>query len=391
MNKKKSSSPSAFDSMMSTLGYDNPDIGKNVTNVDTMDTFEDVEPQFNTDEPDVKSEDDDTNTNQNVQNTSGDDDSKIPDEVLDQMNNNNNNTNTDNNDLNQNTTDVSDEDLAEATQIGVLFDAVAESFGWNIEDIEEESRPVTVEGLTDYLKQVVEQNSTPQYADERIQHLDEYVKNGGKFEDFYASQAQELNYDNIDIENESDQRAVVKELLKHNGYTDQQINNKISRYEDADMLAEEAEEAIARLKEIRQKENEEMLHQQEEARKQQQAQQMQFYNDVDQQIKNLNSIRGIAIPKEDRKALFDYIFKLDANGVSQYQKDFNKNLSKNLIESAYFTMKADALINGAKKTGETTAAQKLREMLRHTSKNHSSFNAQEEKQRQAWEIASKFL
>ena len=54
-----------------------------------------------------------------------------------------------------------------------------------------------------------------------------------------------------------------------------------------------------------------------------------------------------------------------------------KNLSKNLIESAYFTMKADSLLSTAKKSGESSAAEKLRNMLRHSAKNHSTFNADE--------------
>lgn len=53
-------------------------------------------------------------------------------------------------------------------------------------------------------------------------------------------------------------------------------------------------------------------------------------------------------------------------------------------------MKADSFITEAKKTGETTAAQKLRQMLRHKSKNHSTFNADEDKQRSVLEIASMF-
>jgi len=63
--------------------------------------------------------------------------------------------------------------------------------------------------------------------------------------------------------------------------------------------------------------------------------------------------------------LFDYITKVDASGMTQYQKDFNKNMTENLIESAYFTMKGDALIGEAKRTGQTTAAEKLRKMLRY--------------------------
>jgi F0F1-type ATP synthase membrane subunit b/b' len=55
-------------------------------------------------------------------------------------------------------------------------------------------------------------------------------------------------------------------------------------------------------------------------------------------------------------------------------KDFYKNLSKNLIESAYFTMKADSIISTAKKDGESSAAEKLRKLLRHSTKNHSTYN-----------------
>jgi hypothetical protein len=57
-----------------------------------------------------------------------------------------------------------------------------------MDDIDEKDRPLTVENLTDYMRDVVRQNSKPVYADERIEKLDEYVKNGGRFEDFYSKQ-----------------------------------------------------------------------------------------------------------------------------------------------------------------------------------------------------------
>lgn len=114
---------------------------------------------------------------------------------------------------------------------------------------------------------------------------------------------------------------------------------------------------------------------------------MEFVNSLNSTITNLKTIRGVNIPKEDRKLLFEYITKVDANGQTQYQKDFNKNMVNNLIESAYFTMKGDALINEATKNGQTTAANKLRKMLRHSSKNHSTYNI-DDKQRSVTDIAS---
>ena len=284
-----------------------------------------------------------------------------------------------------NADDVTDADVAEAQQVGLLFDAIGASLGWNVADIDEKDRPLTVDALTDYLAETVRQNSVPEYADDRIQQLDQFVKNGGKFEDFYKIQTEGLNLDNIDMEDETNQKAVIKELLKYGNYTDEQINKKISRYEDADMLYEESEDALDRLKQIRKAELEETAKQQEAYARQQEEQSKQFFDTVTNDINQLTDIRGIAIPKEDRKALFDYIFKVDQTGMSQYQKDFNQNLSKNLIESAYFTMKADALITNAKKTGESSAAEKLRTLLRHSSKNHSTYNA-EDKQKSAVDL-----
>ena len=379
---KKKDTPSAFESAFEGLGFTNPEQNESIVDMDRLDSTVDVDEKIINQQPDPSIEDPEEKKTEDIH----EDDTKIPDEVLKQMENQ-----TKNDDITQPQEELEDEDITEAQQVSALFDAVVESFGWNASDIDEDKRPVTVEGLTDYLKAVVDENSRPEYADDRIAQLDAYVKNGGKFEDFYQQQSAQINYDNINLEDETNQKAVVRELLKYSNYTDEQISRKIERYEDADMLEEEAEDALARLKDIKKAEVEQMKAQQEEALRQQQEQSMQFFNDVSTQINNLTDIRGISIPKEDRKALFEYIFKQDAQGLSQYQKDFNENIAKNLIESAYFTMKADAFVTEAKKSGETSAADKLRKMLRHTSKNHSSFNADEDKTRPAWEIASKYL
>lgn len=112
--------------------------------------------------------------------------------------------------------------------------------------------------------------------------------------------------------------------------------------------------------------------------------------DLSTTVGSLTSIRGVNIPKQDRKALFDYITKTDENGLTRYQKDFNSNLVNNLIESAYFTMKGDALLGEAKRSGQTSAANKLRTMLRHQSTNHSRYNVNDNKQRSVVELASQF-
>ena len=380
MAKKKNTIPSGFEDILGNI-YSNAEEGGGITNIDDINTFEDpidddiknVPPVNNTPE-DGDNQDPNDNTN-NSQDPNAHED-KTPEPPVD------NNTTVPPTTTQEppvddpnNTEDPTEADVIEAEQVGLFFDALGHSLGWNMDEIDEKDRPLTVDQLTQYMRDVVVENSAPQYADDRIQALDEYVRNGGKFEDFYQKQQQALTLDNIDLEDESNQKAVVRELMQRSGYTEEQINKKISRYEDSDMLYEESEDALDRLKQLRQAEVEEATRQQEEMAKQQEEQSRQFFNTVSKDINELTNIRGIAIPKEDRKALFDYIFKVDQNGQSQYTKDFNKNLSKNLIESAYFTMKADKLISNAKATGETSAAEKLRKMLRHSAKNHSTYNA----------------
>lgn len=389
---RKKNSMAAFDDAFNNLGFANAEEGESVVNLDN-----DI---FDQDDVTKIPGDDDTITNPDAQTTesSVDDNKQTQVDDKNDMQDDLNDSNTDQNQQNVDTTSTNDtggDDDAdniddnegneiEAANVGAFFDAFAEQLGWDVDD---EEKPKSVEDLIGYIEDVVEENSKPQYADDRIAQLDEYVKNGGNFEDFYNRMSQSIEYDNLDIDDENNQKLAVRDYLKLSGYTDEQINKKIERYEDADMLADEAEDALERLKLYQKQQVEEQQAAQERARQEQQEQAQQFVTNLNTTIGNLKSIRGVAIPKEDRKLLFDYITKVDANGLTQYQKDFNKNMVNNLIESAYFTMKGDALIKEATHNGQTTAANKLRQMLRHTTKNHSTYNI-DDKQRSVADIAS---
>lgn len=396
--KKNKQEKSNFDEVLGMFG--NSDGQLEVTDMDREDTFVDIK-------DDIEDIDNTGQTTEDVDNSTasedGDDKSPIPQEVLDRMNGKTTKEEDDTQEPaeslgedaekqepEEQTTEPTKDDVTEATQVGALFDAVAESLGWDVEDIKDNERPVTVDELVQYMHDTVEQNSIPQYADERIQQLDEYVKNGGRFEDFYSIQQKELELDNLDIEDEASQKAIVREYLLASGYSDQEASRKIERYEDADLLQDEAEDALGKLKSYREAQAQQLAEQQAQYRAQQEQQSRAFYEDVTNKINKLTQIRGISVPKEDRAALYNYIFRVDANGQSQYAKDFNKNMVKNLIESAYLTMKGDALISTAKRTGETSAAQKLRQLMRNSSKNHSSYSV-EDKQKSLLDLASGLL
>ena len=388
MARKKKNPLGDFENALNSLGFGGQEGGDSVTDIDNQDMVnqvlddpnDDIE---NLDNPDttVTEDNKDTTTDPNVR----EDDTQVPDNIL----NNTSDTNTvEENEQEETVEDNNTEIPGEAEQVGAFFDAFAEAAGWSVDDSE---RPKNVDEFVEYMSKVAEENSIPQYADYRIAQLDQYVKNGGRFEDFYQTQQRSMYYDNIDIEDESNQKAVVRDYYKLQGMNDEQINRKIERYEDADMLEDEATDAINYLKAYEAQQAQYMAQQQEAQRQAQEQQAAQFVEDLTNGINGLADIRGIAIPKEDKKALYDYITKTDADGLTQYQKDFNGNLVNNLIESAYFTMKGDALLGEAKRNGQTSAASKLRNMLRHQTKNHSSYNVGTEKQPQLLDIASRYL
>lgn len=397
MARRKKNPLGDFEDALNSLGFSGSEGNASVTDIDNHDTATQIIDDPDDDIKNLDNPDDNkpTEDNKNVDPNAKEDNSQIPDNILNNTSDNNKQDSEQdqyNTDLNQtddqNQDENTEDDPGEAEQIGAFFDAFAEANGWSVD---EDERPKNVDELVDYIKNVVETNSVPEYADERIEQLDQYVKNGGKFEDFYQTQQRTISYDNIDIEDESNQKQVVRDYYKLQGMSDEQINRKIERYEDADMLEDEATDAVNYLKAYEDQRAQYMAQQQEAQRQAQEQQAMQFAQDLTNGINNLTNIRGISIPKEDKKALYDYITKTDADGLTAYQKEFNGNLVNNLIESAYFTMKGDALLGEANRNGYTSAANKLRNMLRHQTKNHSSYNVGTEKQPQIWDVASRYL
>lgn len=207
--KKKIENPSPLDDALSLFGNAG-EMGE-VTDLDNHPYGDDDHQEDDEPDPAVVTEPEDDKKTDDTNPDNTDDDSEIPEDVLARMNGNQPVKSDDENDNNDDDTepvdndndDVSDADLAEAQQVTALFDAVVESFGFNPNDVNDDDKPITVDGLTDYIRQVVDENSKPRYADDRIQKLDEYVKAGGKFEDFYSAQQEMMNLDNIDIEEES--------------------------------------------------------------------------------------------------------------------------------------------------------------------------------------------
>ena len=260
-------------------------------------------------------------------------------------------------------TDNQADDDTEDNAVATFFEALSDKMGWELD--EDEEIPQTPEELVEYFQEVIEENSVPQYASEEVEALDKFVKNGGNLKDYFQIDG-ELDLEDFEIEdNEVNQKLVIKEFLKEKGFSGKQIDKKLTKYEDAGLLEDEATDALEALRDIREQKKQQLLEQQEKSANELKKRQQEYFNSVVTEIKGMDNIRGIKIPQKDKQALLEYIFKPTADGKTQYQKDYSKSV-KNLLESAYFTMKGDTLLKAAKSEGSTAAINKFKNSLSKT-------------------------
>lgn len=271
------------------------------------------------------------------------------------------------------------DDLDDESEIVSPFiDLFSKELGWELDD---EDRPKNITELVDYMGDLIEANSKPKYASEDIEQLDDYVKSGGNVETFFSEVYGKGDIENMDLSKDTNQKKVVRELLKLKGFSDARIEKKITTYEDAGVLEEESEDAVEILKEEKEKLKVKLLEEQKNLAEEYGKKQQKFVTDVKELIDGVNDIRGLQIPKKERDALKDYIFKADREGKTGYQRDYAKNY-KNLIESAYFTMKGDSLLQGVKSRAQSDAVKELKKKLKNkqrTNKSDSSRNISTEK------------
>lgn len=255
-----------------------------------------------------------------------------------------------------------EESTDETTIVTGFFDSLSEKLGWD--DIEDDDKPKTVEDLIDYFNDVIEENSVPQYASEEVEQLDKFVKNGGNLRDYFSID-NEIDLDDIDLEDESNQKLVLKEFLKEKGFNAKQIEKKLTKYEEAGILEDESQDAAEALKDIRENKKQQLLKDQENAAKLAAQRQQEYFDTVVNEIKGMDNIRGVKIPEKDKQTLLEYIFKPTSDGMTKFQKDWSKSV-KNLIESAYFTMKGDTLVKAAEVKGQNAAINKFKNSLNRT-------------------------
>ena len=143
---------------------------------------------------------------------------------------------------------VSDEDAETEEMISKLLqERLGSSLNYEFGENEKFS---TVQEAVDFLENLVNEASTPNYANEDVAKLDEFVRNGGNLKKYFDSvYERDLDIEDVDITNEFDQKRLIKEALKEQGVKDDMISKRLERIERSETLEEEAIEAQEYLQE----------------------------------------------------------------------------------------------------------------------------------------------
>lgn len=187
------------------------------------------------------------------------------------------------------------------------------------------------EDSEDWLEtKLVEKSKT--YADEWKESLPPIIKEvinnyeeGVPLDELIYSKSREMEYNSVDEEDlgKSDglQKKLVADWLYTQDFSDEEIESKIKKYEDALILEDEAKTALKKLKAYEAKYQEQLKYDTERKKLAAQEQYNQTLKQIETDIMSSEEIiPGIQLSKEEKKKVYDAYTKQDSSRKTQLMK-----------------------------------------------------------------------
>lgn len=233
----------------------------------------------------------------------------------------------------------------------------------------------SLEGIAQFTKK-----ASNEMAQAQIEKFFEKFPDVGEFADFVLKGGDPAKYkeqltkaasiEDYNLEEESDQKAVIKDLLAEQGLSKEKIEAKLKRYEVAGVLEEEAIEAKEALLELHKNKKENLLKEQIEQERLQAEKVKQDWERVTEKIDKSSTLKNITISEKDKEKLKEFISVPDQNGETERIKAW-KNMDletklfidlllmkkvdmKDMISNMATTKNAESLQNKLKTLGTAT-------------------------------------
>jgi len=170
------------------------------------------------------------------------------------------------------------------------------------------------------------------------QFLD-YLEKGGDPYTFLETVNRTVDYKTLDLENEDNQKLVLREYFKTQDWSAEEIEDALLDYEEGMILKKRAEKAIKDLDKIHSKQVQELQAQQEAANAERLKQYEEYVNTVKTSIHSTNQLAGLQITEAEKSQFEKYLLEADKDGLTGYAKDLQSNPVQTQLELAYLKFK----------------------------------------------------
>ena len=258
-----------------------------------------------------------------------------------------------------------DEDTEEVESDSTVVSEILSSLGY------EGKYDDTTEGLTEMTKDVASQ-----MADDRIdevlekfplvkKHLD-YVLAGGESQKFMNAYDPTLDYNQIELaeDDSRSQKAILSDYFQQKGHDKEFVKEMIGDYEDSGKLHTKAEAARQALGKVQAQEKDNLVARQQQDSQAAQQKQMEFWNGVQETIKESKEFAGLQVPEREKTKFFNYLSKpVNKEGYTQRDIDHSEAEMDKKLAIDYLMYKGFNLEQIINKKAKTTATKTLREKI----------------------------
>jgi|TARA_B110000211_G_scaffold234544_1_gene304682 hypothetical protein len=229
----------------------------------------------------------------------------------------------------------------------------------------------TADGLTELTKDVASQ-----MADERIdevlakfplvkEHLN-YVLAGGESQKFMKAYDPNLDYNTMQLSEDDSrsQKAILSDYFTQKGHDREFIQEMLEDYQDAGKLHTKADLARKALGKVQAEEKEQLVVRQQQDLQKQQTQQQEFWNGVQETIKDSKEFAGMQVPEREKAKFFNYLSKpVNKDGLTQRDIDHSEAEMEKKLAIDYLMYKGFNLEGIINKKAKTTATKTLRQKI----------------------------
>lgn len=203
-----------------------------------------------------------------------------------------------------------------------MFATLGAKLGYEVEgDFAED-----YDGLAEYTTAVGQQIANEQLEKifasmPDVKEYYEYRANNGDPLKYFEAQQAEMDYHNVDIQNEAIQKRVLIDGMRQQGFGDEDIARMVESYEDAGILADNANIYLRQLQANQGQRKQQLLAQQEQEAQQQRAAAEEYWNSVQSTI-NQGNLKGMQIPTRQRGKFYEWMTTpVNEQGVTQRDLD----------------------------------------------------------------------